>query len=140
MRRQIGAVLADQPDRGPDRLRHADTRPLHGRGEAAVTAPQPDRPGQLLAQEIKLQLEAGSALRVRPLARLLELLFELLEPSAVVLLGPIVQQGAEVRRPGADKLTLGEPRVSVDWTPRWRRSRSSSTCRSRPGLARSEAM
>ena len=52
-----------------------------GEEKRPVPAPQPDRARELLGQEVELLLEAGGAFGVAPVARLLELFFELLEPS-----------------------------------------------------------
>src|SRR5262249_54489406 len=115
---EIWAVLVDQLDRGPDRLRHADARPLRGRGEGPVTASQPDCTRELLSQEVDLVRQPGGALGVAPLARLLEVFLELLESPAVVLLCLIVEHGLRVGRPGTDNIVLGEPRANVGWMPR----------------------
>src|SRR6185436_19679047 len=116
--RQTWALPSDQPDRGPDGLRHADARPFGGRRERPVTAPQSDGARELLGQEVQLALQAGGAFGVSPVARLLVFQLELSEPSTVVGLGSIVEHGVAVGRPGRDEVVLGQPGANVGGSAR----------------------
>ena len=112
-------VLADPVERRPDRAGDVDPCPLGvGCGFPVPTA-EPHRTGQLVREELDLVPDPRHPACVRPGRRLRQILLQLLEPTAVARLRPLVQD-----RLGLD---AGAARGGVDVYAAGRRVRPATT-------------
>ena len=135
---ELGMVLTDPGHRLADRAGHTGSGTFGGGGGSSTTTTQAERARELSNEEVAFGVGLRGPLGVADGARLLDVVVDLGEASAVGVLGSRVEDLARVAECRARQVGRLAAVDRAHWRPVSAATRS-STWYSRPGSARSRA-